>query len=792
DEGIVVRSWPDATVLLMNDAAERILDVAAGELAGRELRKGWRWFDEHGRAVAVPDLPTSHSLRTGEPVRNRLLEVVDAGGSHRWLELTALPVRDRAGQLTGVVTRVADVSERLHDRRALERSERRLAHATEVTGLAWWDYDVPEDRHSWSDGMFALLGVEPGEPPGLAGLLERVHPDDRSLLEPGEGQAGTRVFRVVHPDGTVRFLQSWSDVVRDADGEIVLIRGTTLDVTDRERFARAVADSEEMFRAAFDDAPTGMAIVSLEPGRLGQVLNVNEALAETLGADRGALVGSSVEDWLPPGEAARSRSGLLAMAAGEDVAARDVRLQRAEGGTVHAWVRAAVLSVGPGGGRCVLVHVLDVTEQRRAEASLERMAMTDALTGLSNRARLTVRMAAALARLAEAPQGADGPAVAVLLLDLDRFKLVNDVLGHPVGDDLLVEVAARLTRVAPEGTCVARLGGDEFVVLLEGRDAGRAPEVASLVVDALREPYELPSGHRVVTTASVGISRATRPGHSVSDLLREADLALYRAKDAGRDRVAVCDDELRAGAVARVDVENVLRTALDSGGLELYLQPVVDLASGHTVGAEALVRVRSGGGLLPPATFIEVAEETGLVAKVDGWVVERVVRLLAERGGPVERIAVNVSGRTLQEPGFAEQVLAVLDAHGVSGRRLDVEITESVLLEATSGAREALAALRAAGVRVGLDDFGTGYSALAYLQRLPLDFLKIDRSFVVRLARDDAAAETTVRAIVDVAHAHRLVVTAEGVETPQQAQALRELGCDRGQGWLFGRPAPVT
>ncbi|UER55376.1 EAL domain-containing protein [Kineosporiaceae bacterium SCSIO 59966] len=791
DEGIVVRSAPDGIVLVANTTAERILGAEDDGLVGRPVRTGWQWFDEDGGELAVADLPTATTLRTGEPVRDRLVHVHRGDGGSAWLELTALPVHDDAGQMTSVVTRVADVTARIRVTEDLRRSQRRLAAATAVTGLAWWDYDVLNDRHVWSDAMFALVGLEPGEPPGIQGLLDRVHPEDRELLTPDDRQAGSRVFRVVHDDGTVRYLQSWSDVVHDQDGRVRHIHGTTLDVTEREQSLRAVADSEEMFRAAFDDAPTGMAIISLAPERAGTVLRANTALVEMLGVGPDGLVDRPITRWLHPDELPDAAADLARLGAGRQVAARDVLLTREDGRLLHAWARSAVMGASPGAEPCVLVHYLDVTDQRRAEASLRRMAMTDTLTGLANRTRFTQTLTAALGRLPSEP--GDGTALAALMLDLDRFKLVNDALGHPVGDELLVAVAGRLRQAVPARGDVARLGGDEFVVLIEGTSTQAALDVADRIAVSLREPYDLPSGRRVVTSASVGVAIARTSGHTTSDLMREADLALYRAKDAGRDRVALCDDETRALAVARVDVENVLRAALDGDGLRVHLQPVVDLASRTVVGAEALVRVATSDGvLLPPAAFIGVAEETGLIVRVDQWVVEQVAAWLAGPGADLPHVAVNVSSRSLHEPGFADQVVGALARHGLPGHRLQVEITETVLLEATTEADQALGVLRDAGVAVGLDDFGTGYSALAYLQRLPLDFLKIDRSFVSRLGQRDVAAEATVRAIVEVAHAHRLQVTAEGVETRDQELSLRAAGCDFGQGWLFGRPTPTA
>lgn len=265
------------------------------------------------------------------------------------------------------------------------------------------------------------------------------------------------------------------------------------------------------------------------------------------------------------------------------------------------------------------------------------------------------------------------------------------------------------------------------------------------------------------------------------------DLALYRAKDGGRDRRAVYDDALRSRAVQRLDTEYRLRRALADGGLEVSLQPVVDLADSRVCSWEALVRLRDPElGLLPPAVFVEVAEETGLVADVDTWVMERAVALLA--AGSYSHIAVNVSCRTLEQPGWLGRLRATLGHHRVPGSRLIVEITESTLLEANPVVGRTLAALRSLDVRVGLDDFGTGYSAMAYLQRFELDFLKIDRSFVGQIG-SSARAVATLRAVVDLAHAHGMVVTAEGVETQEQAEVLRAVGCDLGQGWLFGRPS---
>jgi diguanylate cyclase (GGDEF)-like protein len=382
----------------------------------------------------------------------------------------------------------------------------------------------------------------------------------------------------------------------------------------------------------------------------------------------------------------------------------------------------------------------------------------------------------------------------MLLLDVDRFKLVNDSLGHQVGDALLVEMAGRIEAVSRADSTVARLGGDEFVVLVEGlREVDELHAIVARLREALRRPYHL--GHNaesLVATVSIGISVASSPDRSHVDLYREADLALYRAKDSGRDQYALFDDALRSRAVARMGAETLLRRSLADDTLVAVFQPMVDLTDGRVTAAEGLVRIAAEDGrLVPPAEFVDVAEETGLIVEVDARVFELVTReyaRLAEIGGlSLRRVSTNVSARSLEDPTFVDRLGRALSWYGVPGSAIRVELTERSLLTTSPAIRESLDRIAALGIHVGLDDFGTGYSALAYLQRFSLQFLKIDRSFVSRLGaskQDDAV----VAAVVDLAHAHDMVVVAEGVETTEQLDALRRMGCDRAQGYLLGKP----
>ncbi|QIN80401.1 EAL domain-containing protein [Rubrobacter marinus] len=453
----------------------------------------------------------------------------------------------------------------------------------------------------------------------------------------------------------------------------------------------------------------------------------------------------------------------------------------------------------PQGPRGLPLHrqgfMLDVTERKGLEEQLEHEAFHDTLTGLPNRALFMDRLAHALTGTERG-----GESLAVLFLDLDNFKVVNDSLGHEEGDELLVEIARRLRGSLRPGDTAARLGGDEFCVLLEDI-AGE--EEAVRVVGRLEEAFSAPirmAGQEVHVSASVGIaigSGATyRQGKDAEALLRDADLAMYEAKARGRNKHVVYDPSMNARARARLRRENDLRRAIEREELAVYYQPKVDLRTGSISGFEALVRWESPErGIVPPDEFIALAEETALIFPVGRWVLEEACRQAKEwreeygAVGDDLSVAVNVSARQLQQEqgGIVEEVERVLALTGLEAGCLHLEITESVLMEDVPQNISTLARLKALGVHVEIDDFGTGYSSLAYLKRFPVDGLKMDKSFVEKLDSDEESA-AIVEAMIMLARALDLEVIAEGVETPAQLARLRSLGCDVAQGYHFGRP----
>ena len=426
-------------------------------------------------------------------------------------------------------------------------------------------------------------------------------------------------------------------------------------------------------------------------------------------------------------------------------------------------------------------------DREATEARMRHQSLHDGLTGLPNRTLFYDRIEVAFARAQRA-----GRIVAVLLLDVDQFKTINDSLGHEAGDDLLVALSARLRQVVRSSDTVARLGGDEFVVLCEVDSEAEAFAVAERIADAWGRPIPVGSGGEVFVSASIGITIASGPA-SAESMLREADAAMYRAKEGGRGRAELFDEQMRQHAFARLRTESDLRRAVEREQFLVYYQPIVDLDRERLLAVEALVRwERPGNGLVGPAEFISLTEETGLIAPLGRWVLEQATAQVSawRRRHPAARdlaVSVNVSGRQLARPEFLDEVRAALERGRLGPDSLGLEITESVLMKDMSSPQSTLEALRALGVRVLLDDFGTGYSSLSRLKRVPVDAIKIDRSFVDGLGAEEEDT-AIVSAIVDIANSLGLEAIAEGVESGEQLAALRAVGCHAAQGYLFAPP----
>jgi diguanylate cyclase (GGDEF)-like protein/PAS domain S-box-containing protein len=557
------------------------------------------------------------------------------------------------------------------------------------------------------------------------------------------------------------------------------------------RFATqdALRLSEERFRVAFEDAPIGMALVDLTERVPGRIVHVNKAFSNLTGYSEAELIAMTPSDLADPDERADDVEGLERMIRGESPShQREGPIRHAHGEKV--WVHLTMRAVQDQNGepQYAIVQIADITARRAAEDRLVFQALHDPLTGLSNRRVLMDRLQHELDDLSRR-----NTAVAVFYLDLDRFKRINDDLGHEAGDQLLIEVSRRIeTAMRPPDT-VARLGGDEFVVVCSGlADEADGIGIADRLLDAISQPVTL-AGRAVVVSPSIGVAFTRSADDDPVELLRRADTAMYRAKGRGRACYELYDESLRKQANARVEMESELRDALVHGRFRLHYQPIINLEQGHIVGVEALLRLQHPTrGLLAPAEFIDIAEESGLIAPIGQWVLEEACRqqakwqaLLAE---PLH-MAVNVSGRQVAQPALSAIVDSALAQAGVAPELLTLEMTETVFMEAVHSVLENLQALKDSGVRLGIDDFGTGYSSLTYLRNFPIDVVKVDRSFVAELD-DHPQDQAIVSAVVELGHTLDLTTIAEGVETERQLELLRVLGCDLAQGFHFARPRP--
>jgi diguanylate cyclase (GGDEF)-like protein/PAS domain S-box-containing protein len=541
----------------------------------------------------------------------------------------------------------------------------------------------------------------------------------------------------------------------------------------------ALRRAEERFRSAFDDAAVGMALVNLQ----GRWLRVNDALAKITGYRAGELVGKKFHDLTLDEELGTDLKALSELASGqESVYQTEKRYRRKDGGAV--WVALSVSLVRDDEGRplSLISQMQDISDRKAAERELADRALHDPLTGLPNRSLFLDRVSMALARIERDP----GP-VAVFFIDLDRFKLVNDSLGHAVGDQMLIDVAARLKAALRPNDTVSRFGGDEFTILCENIDESAADVVAERIGASLSEPFQI-NGQDLYASASIGASICRDARAEAEAMLRDADAAMYRGKEQGRSQFVIFDGAIRLRATERLELENDLRRAVEREELLLHYQPLVELASGRVVAVEALLRwEHPQRGLLKADQFIRVAEECGMIAAIGEWTVRETLRQAAawEEAGLELGMSINLSPTQLADPRLPETVAQSIETSGVVAKRLCFEITERAAVDAGIAP---LNALKALGVTLALDDFGTGFSSLNQIRRLPpVDILKIDQSFIVELGRKPADT-AIVAAIISMARALSLTVVAEGITRASQARELIALGCDQGQGFYFGRP----
>lgn len=553
------------------------------------------------------------------------------------------------------------------------------------------------------------------------------------------------------------------------------------DVSDGERQRRSLDQARHRFHHAFQSAPTGMALVRIDDGR---IVDANQSLAEMLRVDQDRLVGCTLREFTHPDDVHAAQPHRARLELGiVDSYRIDQRYQRYGGGFV--WARTRVSMTEDDGVALAITHIEDVSEQRRSAEQLQYAARHDDLTGLPNRSYLMQLLSARLSH-------AEVDEVSVLFVDLDNFKVINDSLGHGIGDELLKLVSARFQSTLRDEDVLARFGGDEFIAVLNGPPS----DVAERLRRVVERPVQI-GEHELYVTTSIGCARNHEPDMSSTDLVRDADAAMYRAKARGRNCVESFEVGSRESSVRALRTAGELRRGIERGEIVPYFQPIVDLATGYVMGYEVLARwLHPDRGLLVPADFLPLAEETGLLVDLGAAILRDSLSQLAvwrEHGNAFSDclLSINVGTRQLIDPGFVRVVAQALSETGVDADSIWLEITETTLLADVKTAESALRSLRGLGVHLSVDDFGTGYSSLTYLKRFPVEAIKIDRSFVAGLGveSDDSMI---VAAVVKLGQSLGLAVIAEGIESPLQLSELRALGCTRGQGYLFSRPRPAT
>jgi diguanylate cyclase (GGDEF)-like protein/PAS domain S-box-containing protein len=559
------------------------------------------------------------------------------------------------------------------------------------------------------------------------------------------------------------------------------------DISERQATEAALREAEERFRKAFDDSRVGMALVSLD----GSFQRVNRALSEICGKPENSLLGTAFEEIIYTADRDREVAALREVADGESFGYRgETRCEHARGHPV--WISLTVSPVYDSEGvlSYLIAQMEDISERKQSEERLTRQALHDSLTGLPNRTLFADRVRMATAR--RTTQG-----FAIIYLDLDGFKLVNDTLGHAAGDQVLIEVGRRLERLLRAGDTLARLGGDEFALLCEGVGESEAKTIADRVIAALTRPVEVQS-REIIQAASIGIS-LYGPGVTVEEpdeMLGEADMAMYRAKAAGKSRYALFESWMREGDTDRASLERELREALIGDQIVVHYQPEVDLITGAITGVEALVRWRHPErGLLEPGQFLFVAEASDLIADLDDLVLHQACRQAAAWRAQMPQnasftVSVNISERRLADPDLSPKIAQAIADVRLPAAALCLEINERAMMDRRAAALSAIPDLQELGIRLLIDDFGVAISSFGSLKRLPrLNAIKIDASFIAGLGRspEDSAG---VAAIIGLAHGLKLTATAEGVERDEQLRELQALHCDRGQGYYFARPQP--
>ncbi|MBT2685115.1 GGDEF and EAL domain-containing protein [Bacillus sp. ISL-37] len=702
-----------------------------------------------------------------------------------WLTSFYFPINEAVGYLIDLAVSIVFIALVFRVFRAvkntaedLEGHKKRLKSIFDTLDVAIWSHDLKTDTLLITSGIEKLYGHSSEEFYHDNTLWKKViHPEDLHILADREdgfskGEAVTSVYRIIRPDGEVRWIQDRGIPVIDENGNFVDFTSVLFDITDRQ-------ESEGRYRSLVEMSPDLIAVYSR-----GKLDYINEAGCKLFKAKSPEeLIGQPISKLIPPDVLARIKNRELTIDENfEEKLWFEFKATQIDGQKID--VEMSAMPILYEGRMAEQIVGRDLTQRKKAEKTIKYMAYYDVLTGLPNRNMVRKHLNSALSN--------GKGTLAVLFLDLDRFKIINDTKGHRVGDLLLKVVATRLKNAVKEQGLVSRQGGDEFIIVLKDFGKEQVVEVAERILNEFNEGITI-EGQEFFVTPSIGISMAPEDGQDEETLIKHADTAMYLAKDRGKNNYQFYTDKLHGLSSRKMELENGLRKALEQNQLMLHYQPQVNLETGKIIGVEALVRwVHPEKGIISPAAFIPMAEETGLIVPLGKWVLEKAAsqnKVWQEKGYSPIPMSVNISVRQLQEDTFIDCVKRVLIDTQLAPNYLDFEITESVMQNSEKTAM-ILDELKELGITLAIDDFGTGYSSLSLLKHFPIDKIKIDKSFVDDIIHHSNQG-AMVKTIIDMGHNLKFSVIAEGVEEQEQVEFLLKNGCMIGQGYHFSRPLSV-
>ncbi|MBF0571425.1 MAG: PAS domain S-box protein [Candidatus Omnitrophica bacterium] len=725
-------------------------------------------------------------IETGQPVHVDL-PLISKKGEKEYFEGDYISRRDPQGRVNGIIGYFKNVSERRQVEDALRESEQRFATVFRASPIACSLIRLSDGKILDVNDKFLQLidlprGVVIGSTPFMLNMWVYMEQREKmidALRTKGRIDDFETQFRM--RGGQIRDVSLSAEVVDLAGDRYIL--GLTTDITERKRSEMALKASELSYRRLFESSEDGILLVNAETGLIE---DVNPFLVNLLGYSHKEYLGKHLWDIDFFGDNTKGLEVFKRLREKGYVRYEDIQLQTADGRAIQVELVSNVYLVDS--RKVIQCNIRDITQRKKLEVSLEYLAHYDVLTGLPNRALFFARANAGLALSRR-----DKKCCAILFVDLDNSKSVNDTMGHSMGDELLKDAALKLRECVREMDTVARLGGDEFIVFMGDLDSG---ESARYVAERIREKFDNPrliAGNEVFITASIGIAIFPDDGHDMEELLKNADAAMYSAKNDGKNSYCFFNPEMNRQAVRKMWVERGLHQALANANFRLFYQPIISIGSGKIRGFEALLRwFPPEGELIFPDEFIPAAEETGLIVPIGEWVLHEACRFnkkLIDGGWGRPVVSVNVSVYQLRRKDFLDVIISAINKSGLPPECLEIEITESLMIQSFDAAISILKAIRSLGVQVSLDDFGSGYSSLVHLQQLPIGNVKIDRLFIKEIEKD-AERAVIIPAIVDLAHKLHIGVVAEGVETEMQLRKLSNDGCDYFQGYLFSKAVP--